>query len=92
MSTRASVTAAAAGPLLAAQIPPVAPVSVQPPPTQDASQAVQSVAAPPPVARPASPGPDSGSGGSPPASEPGGYAADGTATAPGGRSLIDIKV
>ena len=92
MSTLASVTAAAAGPLLASQLPPVAPPAVQPPSPQDASLAVQSIAAPPPVARTAAPAPDPRSAAGPVPVDPGGYAADGTATASGGRSLIDIKV
>ena len=79
MSTLASVTAAAAGPLIASQFPPATPVAVQPPP---------SAAAPPPVARAATPGPDTQSGGN----ASGGYAADGSATPSGGRSLIDIQV
>ena len=88
MSTLASVTAAAAGPLIASQFPSAAPVAVQPPPSPDASQTVQSAAAPPPVARAATPGPDPQSDGN----ASGGYAADGSATPSGGRSLIDIQV
>jgi hypothetical protein len=92
MSTLASVTAAAAGPLLASQVPPSNPFVVQPPASQDASQAVQAAAAPQPVVRAQAPGPDARSPGQPGSSDANGYTADGSATASGGRSLIDIKV
>jgi hypothetical protein len=92
MSTLASVTAAAAGSSLATQWPSATPAPVQPPSSQDGSEAVQSVTAPPPVSRAATSGPDARSAGQPGSGDPGGYAADGTATPSGGRSLIDIKV
>ena len=87
MSTLASVTAAAAGPSLASQIPPAVLPAPPSPSASETSPTVQSVAAPPPVARTPSANADPQAIGSPP-----GYGADGSATDSGGRSLIDIKV